>query len=290
MKNVLKKLYLSLLLSAFIPSLVWAAEKEVELKTYFKPGGNVSTVVNMLVEELPKRGWKVDLKRVENCALLRSVYEGSKKPIMVVWASDRLIDGTNACALPLVEKEFIHTAYSRSDFMCTSRKDIKSVKDMRNPNRPIKLGIRKDPTSRALAADFISKGKLNLSLVNYENSGALNKALASGEVDAIISSAGPKLVKEKKAHCLFVTNDTPIAGARPVAELAKDFPRANLKYIFYLMAKGLPTELQEQFRQDVSAVIAGEKWKKWIAQNTFSNVAGSKAGLEAVKQSVRDLQ
>lgn len=288
MNFFIKKFLLLVMIICYAPSMVWSVDKQISINSYFKPGSNLLTVTNMLLEELPKRGWKVDIKYTQNCALSRLIYEQSEKPIMVIWGSDRLADETNACALPLVEKEFIHVAYAHSDFMCTARKDITSINDLRDPARPIKIGIRKDALAQVIANDMINKARFNIVPIKYENSGALNKALAAGEVDVIFNSAGPRLVKENKAHCLFVTNDTPVVGARPMKEIADGFERANLKYIFFLMAKGLSPELQELLRQDISNIVAGEKYQNWLSENKFYNFTGHKAGLIATKQSIND--
>lgn len=288
MKNHLIKLVSALLISLVMPIHAHAAQPELTINVYFKPGGNGLLVTNMLAEELPKRGWKIDVKQTQNCALTRQTFVDTKDPILTAWEAELLAQPDHACALPLVDKEFVATAYGHSEYLCTNRPDLEA-KDLANPNRQFTIGIRKDPVSQWLVDEMITKGKFNLRVIKYDNSSALSNALASGELDLIMGSAGPALVRDKKARCLYVTNDTEVVGAKPIKEISPDFRRANRKNIMYLQARNLSPELRQKLDKDVAEIVASEKWQQFISQRGFHSWSGT-AQLPAVKQSILELK
>lgn len=247
-----------------ISNLVQA--KDITLDLPFKPGGFAGDMSAMLAKDLSARGWNVRIVMSGNCAVTRRNLVHTKEPIATFWLN-RFHLLTNAeCALDLPDHtNFVSIMYRGSEFLCRVNKPSRPTVDWTQETDTIRLSIQEYPFQIDEMITYLKHNtKASVKTIVYRNSGEQSAAAASGEVDYVIGTVGPKLESSDLATCQYTTNLTPIGNARAM----KDHFQGQVVYgpiMQYMKAKNLAPADLAKLRKDVRDSMQQDHWQKWAA-------------------------
>jgi hypothetical protein len=267
MKN-LKKLSLLLLINFFlIVNIAKAGTIKVHIPT--TTGGNPANMAKLVIDELKNKGWQFDVKYTGNYQLSLAEYTEATQPFILLWGTFVSSDKKDSVYLKAADdSNLVGFLYTSPNFLCTA-KDL-SIEEFYI--KKYKVGTVMDKLDVQFLDNFTNHINNKHINVLYRNSGDIEIAVASGEIDFFFSTRGAKLMSEKKAKCFFQTGNTEQFG---IPSFKSKFPKLENNTLIigaYLVAKNFPREKLEKLRNDIAEVTRNYQPLIEYADKTFLKI------------------
>ena len=257
----------SLVAASMMLSTAQASTIQVVLPV--NPGGNISSSIAPVIQQMNSMGWNLDVIMAGNCANANRILSRATSPVIYVWDSSnhQITEASHPCyrTSPLVEN-FLGILYSVSELFC-GRGPIETLQNTESNN--LRLGTVEFGQRPETILGI--KNKFNFaSTVQYRNSGAITRAYQAGEIDYFVSSAGHRLQRDNLATCYMNTSSSDVRGIPSVNSFGISQTYEFIPYISVLNSNNFDIE---KFQKDLSRAFASSEVRQVFTERLLESPA-----------------
>jgi hypothetical protein len=251
MKFINKNLILTIGLAIFLSFAQTAKTVEIKLHSPFSTTGNYSKIIQHLENGLKEKGWKLNIFTTGNLILSKDTYQKTTEPFILVWALETNVAKNDVQYLPTPsENELISIIHTTASYICTN----KNISNKNFLEKEYTIGHDAEPNKKIFLDNFIDHIKIKHKLITYKNTAALDIALASGEVDFILTTNGAKLMQSNKASCIYNTSDKAVLGVPAIGNVHPQAKNTKLPIGMFWVAKNLNKSELAKLQRDIQDV------------------------------------
>jgi hypothetical protein len=207
---------------------------------------------------LNARGYNIDFRAINNCALAKSTWENATGPIVTLRDDPINNNLIPQCDIQTTKENIVLYANTSPSYFCNTGPNGKLLEDFVKPNSRWSVGTSRNLPDNALF-DKISKDIGNkIKVIPYELASNLAAAGKSGEIDFIISN-GPWPEQQLGAKCFFVTGPYKVPGYANATDIWPNNEVLKLTYGYWFIAKGYTPEQMEKLRKDAKEIWSQSK-------------------------------
>lgn len=216
--------------------------KDLEVISPMKPGGTTSIMLDIIANHSPTE-LNLDIKYIDNCALVAQMAANDKEPRMFVADQDWWIE-TNACTPQVVPKDMVGVVIVGDVMMCARSEEPDYNKWFASKKgQVIRAAIHSDHDKTIELLDALgAKFGVTFDAIRYGSSSKARNAFRSNEVEYVFSSRD--LSRDEKTQCYFTTRNEAFGTMQPLASVLPDHPWNNLSVTGFLYAKNLDSETE----------------------------------------------
>lgn len=243
MKNIIKLFVTFTIIVG--SSIAFASEKNIKLILAAAEGGGTATMSTPLVSALEKRGYNVDLTIAGTCANARRLYESESGSTVVVWANSQLSEKFCDIGLPN-EKNFLNIFFTLDNYFCAKDDPSKALQG--------NTAVAIDSALPSWVRETLTNYNPGLSLIPYENSAAIDRALVSNEVSAVFSDSGEFFQKNGRVTCKYVANSMPPKNYKSLgSEIGVE--NFDFRFVMYSFVKNMDENTKKDLRADLQNIF-----------------------------------
>jgi len=244
MKFINKNLILTIGLVIFLSFAQTAKTVEIKLHSHFSTTGNLM--------------------------LSKDTYQKTTDPFILVWSIENNVAKNDVQYLPTPsDNELVAMIHTTPSYLCTN----KNISNKNFHEKEYTIGHEAEYNKKIFLNNFLDHIKVKHKLITYKNTAALDIALASGEVDFILTTRGAQLMQSNKAICIYNTGDKEVLGVPAIANV---YPQAKNNKLFvgmYWVAKNLNKSELVKLQRDIQDVKENYKpFLEFMDTMNFNNM------------------
>jgi hypothetical protein len=221
-----------------------ASDSVVVLNTYGL-GGTSQLIIQYLAEGLTAaKGWKTEQKNINNCALVKSIWDSNDKALML---SDHTFNATPAviCQIPTTADNIVIVTHRSALFFCNNGPNGKTLEDFLKPGSKHVVADTTNVPSAKFYKAIMADVKNEIRFLSFLNSNQIAAAAKSGDADFILAT-GPWPEQQLNAKCFWTTGDTATEGYTLARDIWPKNRMLDLTFGYWVIAKGFsPSEMEE---------------------------------------------
>ena len=278
------------LLALLIASPAFAADP-IQVINPWGPGGSSAQTVQFLSDGLNDKGYKTESKNLNNCALLKNLWDNATSPIIALRGTDLDSAELKACNITTDANNYVFTNHNTVVYFCNAGPNGKSLEDF---NKPGVTHIVADTNTlpAATTEQFSKRNKNTVKLLMYPLISNVAAAAKANEIDYIFAN-GPWPEAQLGAKCFWVTGNYNVPGYKNGKDLYPDMDIMNLTYSYWFIAKGFtPAEMDKLRKDAVSVWTSKADWLEQRKKRGWADNLVPSTDIEAVKMHVsnKDIQ
>lgn len=265
----------------FVFSSAALADKSIKFHIPQGPAGGGFLISQIYVNGLKERGWNVDFKVLNNCALVKSIIEQkSTEPFVTLLENHFSIDKNDKCYIPLTtETNFVQLIAATPDYICVDKNSTITADDIKFGKKPLIWNAFPDVSNQKIMQKIKTLFP-SYKTVTYTNSAGAKAALVAGEIDVYIGSHGVAMMNEGQAKCFFNTGTNTINGTVPFGQ------DINKELIFYTIAQGLSNKEIIELRKDFREISDSKNWKEFAVRYNTPEIKSLNESLKYIQKSI----
>lgn len=266
MKNTLLTIGLSFLL------LQGANAQEVNFHIPYGTGGAGMSISTLAKDHLASKGYTVDLKALNSCAVAKQAWDDSKTKFVTLWEDAYQSDRNKPCNIAFDDSNFVKIVYQSFYYFCALPGKDKDA--WKTAGKSYTVGHTQGLPVDKMFANIDKNTGSSAKLVSYRNSGALATAVAAKETDYVLTSSGTTKIIAEGGQCFWGTapDKLSINNIPNVANLYKDNPVPDAGVSLWIMAKNMTPQEMDKLRKDITELMDTAAWKSYIESRELRNV------------------
>lgn len=237
----------------------------------YAPGGGGMTVSTMVKDYLNSKGYKVELKSLGNCALVKNEWDNTKDKFITLYEEGFLSKKNEPCNIAFNDSNYIHMMIQGNYYFCSV--PGKDPELWRKAGATYTVGHPQSLPMELLFTPINEKNKNTAKLVSYRNLGAVATALTAKEVDYVFVTSGTGKIIADGGKCFWTTAPEGMA-VNNISNIRKEYPNnqaATTSVNTFLLAKNFTVGEMEKLRKDIADYLKTEEWNKYIQGRELVN-------------------
>lgn len=216
-----------LLISLLLTPLISLANNNLNFIVAASDGGTTSGSSRIIANHLVDSGYNVNYILAGNCTNAERIYKDSEDSTIVIWAN-AFHSANQPCNAPTPSKNNVmNVIFYAPAYFCTNP----SIPDGLNSKKKIVVGFNEEMPKGV--QDAFTNYNSNIKLIPYVNSGAIGKALVSGEINGTISDQGLYFESNGLVECDYIAHPTATKNQKSLSEITG---ADNMNYSFVAYA------------------------------------------------------
>jgi hypothetical protein len=252
---MVKNLLLSVAALFFVTA---ASAQKIYIPVPFGTTGSATPAMLALSNGLKEKGWNPELKSMGTCGPVKEIYNSSDRPSVILWANTWQESG-NTCQLNIKQGNFVDVVRTSWKYLC-GPKDQLDFKLEKGKTYRVAISSYKIEYTETILTELAKKLSISFKLIPYRDSGLINKAFESNEVDFTYAFTGLKYANEKKATCFYNNSTETVEGIPSIFSEIKFVPPLDVYNLFIITNnKGLTEKQFSKLKSDIRNVVGTDK-------------------------------
>lgn len=233
-------------------SASFASEKEVDLVTFTKEGGNFFNENIILKEALEEKGWKVNIVSTGNCVNKLKHLAQSSNPSIVLYADGTYVARKKlGCEMQITDQALVAPVSAGTRVMCVRADDpAKNLVEFFTSRDEVSVA-RSNTTPLLYVTDLGNVLNKKVKDVVYNGSGNAFKGLLAGDVDAVFNGLTKREAKSDKVKCLAQWGKTTTAGIATVQSQVSGLEHPLSWSYRFIMGANLSDDTKSMIAKDI---------------------------------------
>ncbi len=248
------------------------SQQAIDLHIPYGPGGAGMAISTLAKEFLDTKGYKVDLKSLNSCAVTKQAWDDTKTKFLTLWEDAYQSDRNKPCNIAFDDSNFIKVVWQSYFYFCALPGKDKNAWKTKGSSYTVahSQGLPIDKIFGNIDKHTGSTAKP----VPYKNSGALATAVAAKETDYAFVSSGTAKIIADGGQCFWGTapDNLAINNISNVKNQFKDNPVPDAGVSLWFMAKNMTPQEMDKLRKDIAEFMDTPAWKSYMEARELKNV------------------
>jgi len=192
------------------------------------------------------------------CGPVKEIYNSSDRPSVILWTNTWQELG-NTCELIVGKDNFVDVVRTSWKYLCGPKGQL-DFKLEKGKTYKVAISSYKIKYTETILTDLAKKLGVTLKLIPYKDSGLINKAFESNEVDFTYAFTGLKYANEGKAKCFYNNSKDTVEKIPSIFSEIKFISPLDVYNLFIITNnKGLTEKQFSKLKSDIRNVVGTDK-------------------------------